>query len=496
MLHLSCIFYINPLEIVLITVKLYQRYCFVKYIYPNKENIMRGPKITVIGAGSYFFGKEIIRKLAESQVCNGAVLALVDIEKDVLQTMESVAERVFKNSDTGVAVESSTDYRDVIKGSDFIVLTFSYRNAHYRGVDTKIAEKHGIRMCSSDTIGPGGVFRALREVPKAVEIARYAAEAAPYAWVINFINPTAVLGMALRRYAPGIRSFALCDGLHEPYTTLNLCKHAEILSDDEDRIPPQVRAALDIKLTGVNHFTWLLKFTYRDEDMLPRLKRSLEKRVEEEEKAPGEKAKRRFNSAYTYKLFDLYGVMPRIIGHTKEYVPFFQGWGKADVLPEPVRCFNADKRAEEMKEAWKKTEQYACGKLDVSHFMENVKPDHASDIIESMWGNLGKPFYINTSNNGAVPNLAADAFLELRSDIDMSGPRPQPMCEFPRGLLALQQQVLDTHELTAEAAMTGNRALLRRAMLTDPICNNIEDAENCIRDLLKAEKEALPDFWY
>ncbi|MBM4045977.1 MAG: glycoside hydrolase family 4, partial [Planctomycetes bacterium] len=125
-----------------------------------------------------------------------------------------------------------------------------------------------------------------------------------------------------------------------------------------------------------------------------------------------------------------------------------------------------------------------------------VHNDHASDIIEGMWGNLGKQFYINSPNRGAVTNLPDDAFLELRSDIDMRGPRPQPFGAFPRGLLALQHQVLDTHELTAEAAVTGDRAILRRAMLTDPICNNIGDADACIADLLKAEREALPAHWF
>jgi alpha-galactosidase len=78
----------------------------------------------------------------------------------------------------------------------------------------------------------------------------------------------------------------------------------------------------------------------------------------------------------------------------------------------------------------------------------------------------------------------------------MAGPRPQPFGAFPRGVLALQHLVLDTHELTAEAAVTGDRALLRRAMLTDPICNNIGDADNCIAELMEAERDALPDYWF
>jgi alpha-galactosidase/6-phospho-beta-glucosidase family protein len=113
-----------------------------------------------------------------------------------------------------------------------------------------------------------------------------------------------------------------------------------------------------------------------------------------------------------------------------------------------------------------------------------------------MWGNLRKPFYINTVNGSAVVNMRPDAFLELRCDLDMRGPRPMPVGAMPHGVLALQQTVLDTHELTVEAAVTGDRALLRRAMLTDPLCNNIGDADACIKDLLAAERDGLPSYWY
>ena len=149
-----------------------------------------------------------------------------------------------------------------------------------------------------------------------------------------------------------------------------------------------------------------------------------------------------------------------------------------------------------MIEAWQATQDYAAGKRDVAELLRNTRADMATEMLETMWDNLGKPFYINTANRGAVTNLPDDAFIELRCDLDMNGPRPQPVGEFPRGLLALQHQVLDTHELTAEAAATGDRAILRRAMLTDPICNNIEDADNCIAELLEAERDALPDYWF
>lgn len=112
-----------------------------------------------------------------------------------------------------------------------------------------------------------------------------------------------------------------------------------------------------------------------------------------------------------------------------------------------------------------------------------------------MWGGLRRPFYLNVPNCGGVANMADDDYLENLCDLDMSDPRPFPVGDMPRGLLGLQKQILDTHELTAEAAVTCSRDTLLQAMLTDPIVNNIEDGVNIMNELLEAEKGYLPSGW-
>jgi alpha-galactosidase len=455
-----------------------------------------GPKVTVIGAGSYFFGKCVIHKMATSPVMNAGTLALVDTNPKVLATMTKLARRIFKASKCAVRVEGATNHRRVMEGSDFVILTFSRRNAYYRGVDTRIAAKHGMKMCSSDTIGPGGIFRAMREIPPIMQMARDAHRLAPNAWVINLVNPTAVVGMALRRFVPEVKSFALCDGHHEPHNTLHWCKQVGILPEKAKEVPTSVHQRLDLRIGGVNHTTWIVRFRYDGKDMLPVWRRKLVELVKEEAKSPSPYSKARYNWNYALQLFDLFGAYPTAIGHTKEYVPYFQGFGVAAVKPEPITTFDGDERARQMAEAWKVTEEYATGKKSTAEFIKTVHDDHATDIIESMWGNLGKPFYINASNRGTIVNLPHDAFVELRSDIDLHGPRPHPFGEMPRGLLAHQNQILDTHELTAEAAVTGDRSILRRAMATDPLCVNLTDADACIAELLEAERDVLPGYWY
>ncbi len=462
---------------------------------------MAGPKVVVIGAGSFFFGRPVIKKMATSPIMAGGTLALVDTQPAVLKTMMQLAKRICGQTKCGVKVIGDVDRKKVMKDADFVVLTFSERNAHYRGVDTEIAQKHGVTMCSSDTIGPGGIFRGLREVPRAVAMAKDAARLCPNAWVINFVNPTTVIGMGLRRFAPEVRSFALCDGHHEPYCSAHMALQAGVVKADpkgyfDFKLPDEIARKFSIKIGGVNHFTWIMGCDYDGKDMMPTLRKAVNARAAEENRRAQTDSKARYNDAYTKQLFDIFGIYPDCMAHTKEYVPYYQGYGVKPVKPEKLHPFDGPHRQKIMDEAMAQTRQFASGKLTKAKFMKAVNEDHASDIMESMWGGLRKQFFINTANGDAIPNLPADAFLELRCDLDMQGPRPQPVGPMPRGVLGMTHLILDVHEMTAEAAMTGDKALLRRAMMTDPLCNNIPDADACIKDLLAAEKDILPKYWY
>lgn len=458
---------------------------------------MKGPKVTVIGAGSYFFGKPAIWNMIHSQYLRNGTLALVDTDPKVLKVMMDLAQKAIDATKAPTKLIGSTDRREVMKDSDFVVLTFSNKNAFYRGVDTRISAKYGVTMCSSDTIGPGGIFRALREIPEVLAVASDVKKLAKDAWVISFINPTSVLGIALMRYAPEVKSFALCDGNHLPFAKHHYMKLAGAVPENFDKFTPDMEAKFNVKIAGINHFTWITGCTYEGKDMMSSLHDNIRRLAQKEwETEPSFKAKPRLNMNYALQLFDVYGAYPTAASHTKEYVPFFQGYGVTPNEPEPIITFDAYNRDSEMKDAWAKTEKLANGETPIEEFLKIPHGDHATDIIEGMWGDLKKPFFINSANKGAVTNMPDDAFLELECTIDMNGPKPKPVGAMPRGLLGLEMQVLDTHELTAEAAVTCDRGTLLKAMCTDPIVNNIGDARNIMNELLIAEKDALPAKWF
>jgi alpha-galactosidase len=144
---------------------------------------------------------------------------------------------------------------------------------------------------------------------------------------------------------------------------------------------------------------------------------------------------------------------------------------------------------------WNEVDAYILGAEPIETFIEKTGPDHATDIIEGMWAGLGRPFFINTANRGAVTNMPDDAFLEMLCDVSMEAVTPRPVGDAPVGLRGLWQQVLDTHELTARAAVECDRELLYRAFLCDPLVSSLADSRAMIEELLEAEAGVLPEEW-
>ena len=459
-----------------------------------EDNGIQHPKVVVIGAGSLFFGRQSIWQMVHSQHLNTGTLALVDTDPERLDKMSALAAGVIAANNVPLALEASTDRTAVLSGADFVVLSLADRTVKFRGIDCEVAERHGIRMCSGDTIGPGGIFRAMREFPAILECANDIERLCPNAWVINYVNPTTVHGLGLKRFAPQLKSFALCDGLHMPHVKRRYAVKAGVISS-EDEYSDEIDQRFDLRIAGVNHFTWMLRAEADGQDVVPQIAEAI--RLESEQESDAHHgAKSRFNATIGYMLYQAYGYIPTCVAHTKEYVRFWQGLGKSKESLPPLSIWETEDRHELHAAMWQQVDDFVSGKIPISEYMTTFGPDHATDIIESMVGNLGKPFYVNTPNRGAVTNMADDAFLELCCDVDMDGPHPRTVGEMPAGLHGLQQQVLDAHELTAEAVATCSRALLRRAMLTDPLTSSIADADAIIEALLEAERDALPGCWF
>ncbi len=449
---------------------------------------MQHPKVVLVGAGSFFFGRKAIWQMVHSPHLNGGTLGLVDTDAERLEKMTELARLVASHHGVDLAIESSTDRTQVLADADYVVLSFADRNAHFRGIDVATSAKYGVRMCSGDTIGPGGIMRTAREYPQIIAVCRDIERQCPDAWLINYINPTAVHGIGLRKHFPRLKSMALCDAQWKLRD--RLADRAGVANDEK----------LSVLSVGPNHFTWLIKAEYDGRDLIPAFVEHMRGSAEQDlnEQAHGGKvhSKGFLNNAIAVELYDMLGCMPTVTGHTKEYVRFYQGLGRSggDKLPE-LRLFDAAERAARTQRAWARVDQYVRGEASVADFDAEFGPDPAFDLVESMAGGLGKRFFINTMNEGAVSNMPDDAFLEMYCDLDAEhGPRPVPQPDLPVGVRGMCQLVLDAHELTAEAVYREDAALLRRAMVIDPLTNSLGDAEALLAELIEKEADALPGF--
>jgi alpha-galactosidase len=443
---------------------------------------MSSPKIVIIGAGSLFFGRKLVWSMNKLEGLTEGHLALVDTDPEHLRLMESLAQRSRRESGAKFQLSATTNFREALPGADFVILSFSHRNAHYRGVDCVVSAEHGIRMCSGDTIGPGGLFRALRELPSIAEIATEVERVCPKAFLINYINPSAVIGTYLHRHTK-TRSLALCDSLHLPYLHAG---YMEMIGLD-----PTDQAHFEMRIAGVNHFTFCLEARYRGEDVLPRIAGALRELGKLED--PSAAAKALFNRRISARLYEVFGAVPVCTAHTKEYLPYFQGFGPhvdAEIVP-PLKLFEHQERELITEKMWSDLRAYDVGEKPVSEFLESGSSDHATDLVQALWNGSGRRLFVNVLNAGAVPNLPSDALLELECVCDSAGARPLPVGDMPLGLRSLQMRILDTHELTVEAWMKRDRALLVRALSVDPIVNSLAAAEAVIDAAYSVQKDAL-----
>lgn len=443
---------------------------------------MNHPKIVIIGAGSLFFGRKLIWAMNQLEGLTNGHLALVDTDPDHLEGMHKLARVVREESGAGHEISATTDYREALPDADFVILSFSNRNAHYRGVDVQISARHGVRMCSGDTIGPGGVFRAMREFPKVMEIAQSVEELCPDAWLINYINPSSVFGIALAKTCKA-RNFALCDSLHLPYLHHNYMKMIGLDPAEENDF--------DMRIAGVNHFTWLIEATFKGKNVLPGIIEA--SRILGQKDNPQANAKALFNNRIAACLADIFGAFPVCTAHTKEYLPYFQGHGVhvSEEIVLPLKLFEHDQREAITEQMWKDVAEFGSGARPASEFLEKGASDHATDVIQAIWNDSGRHLFVNVPNQGSVPNLPREAILELECVVGKNGPEPIPAPAMPIGLGGLQMQIHDTHELTVEAFLKKDRDLLLRALCTDPIMPSMATAEAVLNDLYEAEKEDL-----
>ncbi len=408
-------------------------------------------KITFLGAGSTVFARNVLGDCMMSPALQNAEIALYDIDATRLEESEIIISSMNRNINQGRATIRSylgvENRKEALRGARFVV------NAIQVGgyepctvIDFEIPKKYGLRQTIADTLGVGGIMRALRTIPVMEEIARDMEQVCPDAWLLNYTNPMAMLTGYLQRYTK-IRTVGLCHSVQ--VCSEKMMKHLGM----EDRL--EGRREL---IAGINHMGWLLEIRdSQGNDLYPEIRRRAA------EKNAGEKHKDMVRYEYIAKL-GYY--CTESSEHNAEYNPFFIKPGH----PELIEQFNIPldeypRRCIDQIAGWKACKEDVMKNGIVSH--ERTR-EFASHIMEAIV--LNKPYKIggNVINHGVISNLPDEACVEVPCLVDGMGVHPTYVGALPVQLAGMNMTNINAQLAAIEAARTRKKEDIYHAVMLDP----------------------------
>ena len=422
-------------------------------------------KIVLMGAGSMSFGTSMLCDLfAARDDLQGSIIALVDINPDSLETMAAVARRLNTATGEPFTVQATTDRREVLPDTEFIIIAVAVkRNERWR-LDFQIPLRHGVKQVLGENGGPGGLFHCMRNIPIILDICRDIEELCPEALVLNFTNPEGRICLAATRYTD-LQFVGLCHGIGMAQTVWG-----RVLD-----LPPE---EIDLKAAGLNHFTWVLDARRRDtgEYLYPAFRKKLAQDGLEHFRL----------SRY---LTGTYGLWPSCSDdHIGEYLSY--AWEYCGL--EGYHFKAADAGAEER---WGRLRRWAAGEDPVDELLQRRPGERAVPIVVGMLHNTHQyEMAVNVPNAGAIPNLPEWAIVEVPGIVDATGvhgvnvgPLPEPVAAMCRTQIAVQDRAI-------EAAVHGDRNAVLQALLLDPVVNSVSQAEAILEEMLEVHKDFLPQF--
>jgi alpha-galactosidase len=396
--------------------------------------------IAFLGAGSVVFTRELLADILSFDELRDVTLALHDIDPERLETAEAIARRTAGQLGASPLITASLDRRAVLDGADFVINAIQVGMYEATVRDFEIPAKYGLRQTIADTIGVGGIFRALRTFPVLDGIAADMRELCPDAWLLNYTNPMAMNVAYLAAIAPDLNVAGLC---HSVFWTVH--DLAELLDVPLDEI--------DYTGAGVNHQAWLLRFEHRGESLYPRLDELLDRDPQ---------LRRRVRM----DLYSRLGYFPTETSeHSSEYVPWYlRHDAEIERLRIPVGDYlkiSADNVAEyhAIRAALERGEP-----LDVSR----DATEYAPQVIHSMVTGTMRRIHANVANRGLISNLPADYAVEVPCVVDRLGVRPERVGALPAQCAAINRGFVNVGQLTVQAALTGDRRMVRQAAMVDP----------------------------
>jgi alpha-galactosidase len=425
-------------------------------------------RIALIGAGSVEFTRILLADLSEFPELAEATVVLHDIDSERLRTAERIAAAT--NAATGATfrVESHLDRRAALDGAEFVVNEIQVGGLEATLRDFEIPKSFGLRQTIGDTLGVGGVFRALRTIPVVLEIAADIAEVCPDATFLNYTNPMAMLMWAVSEGSPLRRAVGLCHSVQNTHELLG-----EIVGVPLEEI--------DFSTAGVNHQAFVLRFEHDGESLYP----ALDAAIERDPEGLGRRVR--------VEMYRQLGYFPTESSeHSAEYLPWFMSHD-SEIERYRIPVDEYVRRSRENVAEYEDLRR----RLDAGEPLEVMREGElAPRYIHSIVTGQERIEYGNVRNEGLVPELPPGCCVEVPCRIDADGVHPLPAPALPPQCAALNRTFINVAELTVRAALEGRRDHLYQAVLLDPNAGatlTISQIHEMVDALIAAHGDLLPE---
>lgn len=438
-------------------------------------------KITFMGAGSTVFARNVLGDCMCTKALCESEIALYDIDEERLKESEIILSAINKNINEGRAkikcflgVENR---KAALKDATFVVNAIQVGGYDPCTItDFEIPKKYGLRQTIADTMGIGGIMRALRTIPVMDDFAKDMEEVCSNAFFLNYTNPMAMLTGFMQRFTK-IKTIGLCHSVQ--VCSENLLKDLGM----EDKL--EGRKEL---IAGINHMGWLLEIYDRDgNDLYPEIKKRAKAKNSSDEK---------HNDMVRYEYIKHLGhYCTESSEHNAEYNPFFI----KSRYPELIEKFNIPldeypRRCINQIEGWQKEKDDIMQNGKITH--ERSK-EYASYIMEAIVTNTPYKIGGNVINEGLIDNLPKDACVEVPCMVDAMGIHPTHVGKLPTQLAAMNMSNINAQLLTIEAAITKDRSKIYQAAMMDPHTAaelSIDEIIKMCDEMIEAHGDYMKDF--
>ena len=433
------------------------------------------PKITFMGAGSTVFAKNVLGDSMMTPALEDSVIALYDIDAVRLEDSKRMLDTINRNNGSKATIETYLGVENrkaALRGANYVVDAIQVGGYEPCTVtDFEIPKKYGLRQTIADTLGIGGIFRALRTIPVLFDFARDMEEVCPDAWFLNYTNPMAMLSGAMQRYT-GVKTVGLCHSVQ--VCCEGLMKGLGMEYDD----------TVQWKIAGINHQAWLLEVTKNGVDLYPEIKRRALARTE------------KHHDMVRYEIMKRFGYyVTESSEHNSEYMPYFIKSTHPELIDQfnipldeyPRRCIN------QIAE-WEKMRENLLGDENLTHTRSR---EYASYIMEAMETNRPFKFGGNVINTGLITNLPSNACVEVPCIADASGVQSVFIGDLPEQCAAMNRTNINPQLLAIEAAVTKKKYYIYQAAMLDPHTAaelTIDQIVSMCDDLIEAHKGWLPEY--